>query len=165
MRNVILRLRSHLDERRPSLLGELIKVNHPRSKTWQVDLYTLADCVSYVDQMALFPIQDGLPYDSITAEKGMIWRMRPVVNREHNPRPTPLPEVYEGHHILREEPLTYYGAQWFTQAILNGWTYAEDHDRGRGEWWHHSGVTLTSEDMVRHIQAGSLPDLPKPDST
>ena len=163
MRNVIGRLRTHLDERRPSLLGELIKVNHPMSKHWQVDLYMLADCAAYVDQFALFPLQEGLPYDSNTAEKGMIWKMRPVINRKHNPHPSLLPDGYRGHSILlAREPESIYmhtEANWFANVILNGWVCAHGHESGRTEWWHHSGATLSDEGMTPYRVARRVPSI------
>ena len=88
-RDVIMRFWEHMNK--PSRLGQLIALNRPQSMKWLVDFYTLADCQPYVKQQSLFSMQEWQHFDMDMAEQGMIAQMRPVLNKDFNVNPTPLP--------------------------------------------------------------------------
>jgi len=68
----------------PSEVGRLILENMPESGSWQVDLMTRRDCH---DEYLRDP-------DASTAERAMIRKLRPCLNRQSNPNPSRLPDCY-----------------------------------------------------------------------
>jgi hypothetical protein len=83
------RLRQHIGIASPNKqtrLGRMIVSKAPDSRNWQVELWTLADCGSYM------PTAD---YGIDEAEKALIDRFHPCLNLESNSSPMPLPDGYE----------------------------------------------------------------------
>lgn len=141
-RNVVVRFAEHLNHL--SRLGQLIKMNYPACLNWSVDLYTLADCRPYVAQQALWVVQDGLPYDVDMAEIGMIQKMQPVVNFDHNPHPTPLPDAYRGHDVLQKRPPSFFieeneledaSQEWITPEEPLPLVFADAEEETEDEEW------------------------------
>lgn len=88
-----------------SRIGDLIIRFLPDSLSWNVDLYTLDDCTSYVAQIArggyLHLYEDNIKRLSAEkwcmeiAEEALIEILRPCININKNRRTrTPLPEKY-----------------------------------------------------------------------
>jgi hypothetical protein len=155
-RDMVARFGEHLHK--PSRLGELIELNRPQSLAWAVDFYALADCRPFVAQKSLFAMQAWEPFDMDMAEQGMIAALRPVLNRDFNPQPTPLPMRYQGQH-LTEQPVpepTAVARVWLNRMSLAGWIYERDTD-GRITWQHRDGRTLTDQQMAPYRQQNRLP--------
>jgi predicted GIY-YIG superfamily endonuclease len=159
-RDVVERFWEHMQA--PSRLGQLIQLNKPRSLQWQADFYTLADCQQFVQQKALFPLQEWQHFDMDMAEQAMIAQMRPVLNRDFNPQPTPLPPGYKGHTLLGQtKPFALDDPQyrpWLNRMSLQGWVYVPDDD-GRILWQHPSGIILSDEAVAPYRESGRLPPL------
>lgn len=99
------RLRQHLGDDRPwfpDAIGNLILDNKPLSLDWQMDLFTLKDCLPYISG-AFLPFYEKYINNilakkevMITAEEEMIFHFKPylnVINNSHNDRF--LPEKYQ----------------------------------------------------------------------
>ncbi|VAW31431.1 hypothetical protein MNBD_CHLOROFLEXI01-4202 [hydrothermal vent metagenome] len=160
-RDVITRFWEHLQA--PSYLGRLIAVNKPDSLQWMVDFYALADCERFVQQKSLFAMQEWQHFDMDMAEQALIQAMRPVLNRDFNEKPTPLPARYRGHAVLGL-PKPQIAASptaspqdriWLNRMSLQGWVY--ERVNGRIQWQHPSGTTLTEAEMAFYRQSGNLP--------
>lgn len=154
-RDVVARFWEHVQK--PSRLGELIELNRPHSLDWAVDFYTLADCRPFVAQKSLFAMQAWEQFDMDMAEQGMIAALRPVLNRDFNPQPTPLPARYQGQHLTSQEVLaTAVSRVWLNKMSLTGWVYATETD-GRTTWQHPDGRTLTDQQMAPYRQQNRIP--------
>lgn len=159
-RDVITRFWEHLQA--PSHLGRLIAVNKPDSLQWIVNFYALADCEQFVQQKSLFAMQEWQHFDMDMAEQALIQTMHPVLNRDFNEKPTPLPARYQGHAVLGlEKPKTASPASspqdriWLNRMSLQGWVY--ERVNGRIQWQHPSGKTLTEAEMTPYRQSNKLP--------
>jgi hypothetical protein len=163
-RNVIARLREHINPSRPTILGQLIIANEPQSLLWQVKLFTLADCEPYIRQKLLFPVEDGGHYTVSMAEKDMIAVMGTIVNKDFNQKPAQLPKSYRGHSILREPNIAYElefnEANWLRNMILSGWLGIEDHDAPGITWQHMTEYSLTDDEIQVYKELGETPPLP-----
>jgi hypothetical protein len=162
-RDVITRFHEHLHK--PSLLGQIIQLNLPDSRQWLVDFYTLADCRPFIKQKSLFPMQAWEHFDMDMAEIAMIKQLRPILNQDFNPNPTPLPDRYLGHSLLHQpmpaSPIqnqSLFPRIWLNRMSLNGWTVSRDHS-GHITWQHHSGLKINDGDMIPFRDAGKLPPL------
>lgn len=162
-RDVIARLTEHLDKSRPSQLGQLILLNLPEAEKWQIRLYTLRECEPYVQQKALFTLEEGVPFTVSAAEKNMITLFRTVVNKDYNPNPTPLPGDYKGHSIIRELKQGYsvedQGGRWMLEMALAGWVCVEDQIAGQVIWWHENGKVLRSAEAEVYRFANDIAPL------
>lgn len=162
-RDVVVRFREHMQE--PSRLGRLIQLNQPLSLNWTVEFYTLADCRPFILQKSLFHMQEWEHFDMDMAESAMIQAMRPVVNQDFNPNPTPLPPKYYGHALLgMQEPFSRPQANrvnrvWLNKMSLQGWVVGQDEESGKIIWQHPSGVSLSEVEMASYQQTGQLPPL------
>lgn len=170
-RDVVKRFWEHIQA--PSRLGQLIARNDPASQLWAVEFYELADCAQFVQQKSLFALQAWQYFDMDMAEQAMIQVMRPVLNRDFNPKPTPLPARYQGHATLGlpkpSATLSTGSSQaattspqdriWLNRMSLAGWVYAEVGANGRIQWQHTSGKTLSEAEMLSFRQAGKLPKI------
>jgi hypothetical protein len=154
-RDVLTRFWEHLHA--PSHLGRLIAVNEPESQQWAVDFYALADCERFVQQKSLFAMQEWQHFDMDMAEQALIQAMRPVLNRDFNEKPTPLPTRYRGHASLGLSTTTPQERIWLNRMSLQGWVYEKVGVNGRIQWQHPSGKTLTEADMIPYRQSGKLP--------
>ncbi len=127
--NVIERLWSHLGQGSfgwagDSELGRLIKDNLPAARDWQVELLTIEDCVSVIENLTDlrfevastgvylpqepvtldgFTFQPRIKFDRKDLECEVIRAYKPCLNTACNPTPTPLPEKY--HNIYQRHPL------------------------------------------------------------
>lgn len=159
-RDVITRFWEHLQK--PSPLGRLISLNQPASGQWAVDFYTLADCRPFVSQKSLFSMQAWEHFDMDMAEQGLIARLRPALNRDFNPQPTPLPARYAGHHLASRPVAAAAALQspryrlWLNRMSLAGWVYERDVD-GRITWHHADGRTLPDAAMIPYRENNRLP--------
>jgi hypothetical protein len=117
-----------------------------------------------VSQKSLFAMQEWQQFDMDMAEKALIRQMQPVLNRDFNPRPLPLPPHYHGHEIAAEReprPLDNQflsGSQriWHNRLQIEGWVFVrQDHDRSY--WQHHQGQKLSVQEMEALRLAGKLP--------
>lgn len=159
-RDVAARFAEHLQK--PSRLGQLIKQNQPGSLAWSVDFYTLADCRPFVVQKSLFALQAWESFDMDMAEQALIAHMRPVVNRDFNPHPTPLPARYRGHDLVSESQAgTSLGSEphnrlWLNRMSLAGWVYTHDH-HGRMTWHHPDGRTLSDPQIAPFRETNQIP--------
>ncbi len=155
-RDVVARFGEHLQK--PSRLGELIELNRPGSLQWAVDFYTLADCRPFVSQKSLFTMQAWEHFDMDMAEQSLIAALRPVLNRDFNPHPTPLPRHYQGQHLGDQLPAIAPAASrvWLNRMSLAGWVYALDVD-GRTTWQHRDGRVLTDLQMAPYRQQNQIP--------
>ena len=155
-RDVVVRFWEHMNK--PSHLGELIALNKPDSLAWQVEFYTLVDCQPFVQQQSLFAMQEWQHFDMDMAEQGMIAQMRPVLNRDFNANPTPLPARYERGMLFHQE-IVWSAADrpWLNRMSLAGWVYVQDGENGRILWQHQNGTVLTDEVVAAYRQQGKLP--------
>lgn len=156
-RDILIRFREHVQK--PSRLGQLIALNRPQSLAWQVTFYTLDDCRPYIAQQSLFPMQAWQHFDMDMAESAMIRHFCPVINRDFNPRPTPLPAHYRGHALLqqpRAPETTPQQRLWLNRMQLHGWTYEQNVD-GAVIWRHRSGKTLSDAQIAPFRRAGRVP--------
>ncbi|WP_420643408.1 GIY-YIG nuclease family protein [Candidatus Leptofilum sp.] len=170
-RDVLTRFGEHMQK--PSRLGQLIQLNEPASDNWSVDFYALADCAAFVRQKSLFALQEWQHFDMDMAEQAMIQAMRPVLNRDFNEKPTPLPAGYLGHAALfLPKPTTATSAMlstavspttspqdriWLNRMSLQGWVH--ETAGNRTFWRHASGKTLTEAEMAAYRLAGKLPKI------
>ena len=162
-RDVVTRFWEHLQA--PSRLGQLIHLNEPASQQWAVDFYALADCEQFVQQKSLFALQEWQHFDMDMAEQALIQAMRPVLNRDFNEKPTPLPGRYRGHAALGLPKPQTAGSPttspqdriWLNRMSLQGWVYEKVGVNGRLLWRHPSGKTLTEAEMLPYRQSGTLP--------
>ncbi|MCA9926119.1 MAG: GIY-YIG nuclease family protein [Anaerolineales bacterium] len=160
-RDVRTRFQEHIQK--PSLLGKLIQANLPASHHWSVEFYTLADCRPFIPQKTLFPMQAWEHFDMDMAEKAMIQTFHPVVNKDFNPSPTPLPAHYKGHDLLEEtqtKHLPEFNPQsriWMNKMSLHGWTYIRDPQTNELIWHHPDGYTISDNKIDIYRQAGQIP--------
>jgi hypothetical protein len=157
-RDVVMRFWEHMNK--PSRLGQLIALNRPQSMAWSVDFYTLADCQPFVRQQSLFSLQEWQHFDMDMAERGMIAQMCPVINRDFNANPTPLPARYYGREVIGEAQEVVWQAQdrpWLNRMSLAGWVYVRDGENGRILWRHQNGTLFTDEVVAPYRQRGTLP--------
>ncbi len=155
-RDVVTRFWEHMNK--PSRLGQLIVLNKPASMAWQVEFYTLADCQPFVQQQSLFAMQEWQHFDMDMAEQGMIAQMRPVLNKDFNPQPTPLPARYEGGDLFAKEVVwSAADRPWLNRMSLAGWVYVQDEGNDRVLWQHQNGTILTDEVVAPYRQQGQLP--------
>ena len=163
-RDVVTRFWEHLQT--PTRLGRIITLNRPASEQWAVDFYTLADCRPFVTQKSLFALQEWQHFDMDMAEQALIQALRPVINRDFNPHPTPLPAHYEGHVALgTPPPLTFspddltsgQDRLWLNRMSLQGWIYERDKQNGRLLWRHKNGTVLPDEEVAPYRAANQLP--------
>lgn len=155
-RDVVARFWEHVQK--PSRLGEFIALNRPQSLAWAVDFYTLADCRPFVGQKSLFAMQAWEHFDMDMAEQSVIAALRPVLNRDFNAHPTPLPPHYQGQH-LTEQPTTAPAPTarvWLNRMSLAGWVYEQDAD-GRVTWQHRDGRTLSEQQIAPYRHQNRLP--------
>lgn len=160
-RDVVARFHEHWQT--PSRLGQVAQANQPDSLQWVVDFYTLSDCRPFIQQQTLFPMQEWERFDMDMAESAMIRRLRPVINRDFNPHPTPLPPRYRGHELLgqsRSANVPPRHRNWLNRMQLQGWTHVRDKETGDIIWQHASGVTLTDGEIAPFRESGTLPSLP-----
>jgi hypothetical protein len=158
-RDVVTRFWEHIQKR--SRLGQLIELNRPSSLTWLVDFYTLADCRPYVTQKSLFAMQAWETFDMDMAEQALIAWLRPILNRNFNANPTPLPAHYHGHELLGQRlpaSLLHEPAHrpWLNRMSLAGWVYVQDGD-GCITWRHHDGRLVADREMALFRQSGRIP--------
>lgn len=160
-RDVITRFWEHMQM--PSHLGQLIELNKPDSLGWAVDFYELADCAKFVQQKTLFALQAWQHFDMDMAEQALIQALRPVLNKDFNPQPTPLPTKYKGHAALSlAQPKSAVSPQeriWLNKMSLRGWVYEAVGQNGRIQWQHPSGKTLSEADMLPYRQSGTVPKI------
>jgi hypothetical protein len=149
---VVARFWEHLHK--PSRLGQLITLNRPQSLAWAVDFYTLADCRPFVSQKSLFAMQAWEHFDMDMAEQGMIAALRPVLNRDFNPHPTPLPPLYNRQPPTGQPTPT--ERLWLNRMSLAGWVYEVDAD-GRLIWQHRDGRTLSEQQIAPYRHQNRLP--------
>ena len=157
-RDVVARFFEHLQK--PSRLGEMISLNKPDSLNWQVDFYTMADCRPFVSQKSLFAMQAWEHFDMDMAEQALIRELRPVLNRDFNPQPTPLPSTYQGQHLAARPQTDIHSPEhrvWLNRMSLEGWTYAED-EHGRLTWHHRNGRYLPDEAITPYREKNQIPD-------
>lgn len=157
-RDVVMRFWEHMNK--PSRLGQLITLNRPQSMNWLVDYYTLADCQPYVKQKSLFSMQEWQHFDMNMAEQGMIAQMRPILNKDFNPNPMPLPARYTGQDLVGDVSEVVWSAEarpWLNRMSLAGWVYVRDAENGRIFWRHQNGTVLSDEVVVPYRQRGTLP--------
>lgn len=168
-RDVIERFWEHLTK--PSRLGQLIASNRPQSLAWTVQFWTLADCRPFVQQKRLFADQEWERFDMDMAERALIEAFRPVLNRDFNLQPTPLPAHYRGQQLGATSPtggLFGGGGQsqservWLNRMRLAGWVTVKEN--GRLLWQHRSGVQLNEADMAAYRHKNQLPPLPSQSS-
>lgn len=164
-RDVITRFQEHMQK--PSRLGKLIEINKPLSLAWSVDFYTLADCRPFIQQKTLFPMQNWEHFDMDIAESAMIRMLKPIVNRDFNPNPTPLPSKYRGRAIL-DDSQTFTFAEsrpndriWLNKMSLAGWVYEYDRESKQTVWRHTSGVMLTEDKITPYQMNGDIPNIQK----
>jgi hypothetical protein len=113
--NPLARLRQHLGYDRPYLpdqIGSVIRENFPASFQWQIELYTLEDCLeivhtaspaSFAFYQALLHQPEHQKYLMSLAEVAMIDYYRPILNDQFNNRNTAtLPERYIKRNIANE---------------------------------------------------------------
>jgi len=83
------RVRAHIKTKSGghSSLHELVKNNMPDSLNWNIDLYRVKK--TYIRDLL------GESASIIGIESNIIRRLRPVINQQFNPCPTPLPIRYE----------------------------------------------------------------------
>lgn len=158
-RDVVERFFEHLQK--PSRLGQLIELNKPASLLWQVDFYTLADCRPFVSQKSLFTMQAWEQFDMDMAEKELISHFRPVLNRDFNTKPTPLPSHYRGQQVTAHAATDILAPEhrvWLNRMSLQGWTYTWD-DNGRLHWLHQNGQSMTDQQMSQFRQNNQLPPI------
>lgn len=164
-RDVVARFWEHMQK--PSRLGELIILNKPDSLAWTVGFYSLADCRPFVAQKSLFAMQSWEHFDMDMAEQGMIAALRPFINRDFNPRPTPLPARYRGQHLaaqpdrlspdsLSPDSLSPEFRLWLNRMSLAGWVYERDID-GRLIWQHRDGRTLSDANIAPYRDTNRIP--------
>lgn len=161
-RDIVTRFHEHVQQ--PSRLGQLIAHNRPAALDWRVDFYALADCRPYVVQKRLFADQAWEHFDMDMAEQAMIRALRPVVNRDFNPQPTPLPATYRGHAVLAQSSGLQLSAAgqdagyrlWLNKMSLAGWVQVTTED-GRLQWQHRNGRLLSEEAIAPYRRAGTLP--------
>lgn len=161
-RHVSQRFLEHLQH--GSYIGQFIQLNQPQSLEWQVDFYALADCRPFVAQKSLFAMQAWESFDMDMAEQGMIAHFRPVLNRDFNPKPTPLPSHYRGHHLTAVGSTTAVAPfapdpqhrLWLNRMSLAGWVYSAQAD-GRLLWQHRDGRRLSDEEMAPFRAQQQLP--------
>ncbi|HRQ39501.1 MAG TPA: hypothetical protein PLD25_16455 [Chloroflexota bacterium] len=155
-RDVVARFGEHL--LKPSRLGELIELNRPQSFDWAVDFYTLADCRPFVTQKSLFAMQAWEHFDMDMAEQNLIAALRPVLNRDFNPQPSPLPPHYQGRQLTGQPATAVSPGErvWLNQMSLAGWVYETDAN-GRTTWQHHDGRTLSEQQVTPYRQQNRIP--------
>lgn len=155
-RDVVARFGEHMQK--PSRLGELVELNRPQSLDWAVDFYTLADCRPFVAQKSLFAMQTWEHFDMDMAEQNLIATLRPVLNRDFNPQPSPLPPHYQGQHLTGQPATAVSPGEriWLNRMSLAGWVYATD-SHGRTIWQHRDGRTLTDQQITPFRQQNRIP--------
>ena len=127
---------------------------------WLVEFYTLADCHPYVKQQSLFSMQEWQHFDMDMAEQGMIAQMRPVLNKDFNVDPAPLPTRYVGQAVVGDVAEIVWSAQdrpWLNKMSLAGWVYVRDGGNGRIIWRHQNGTVLSDVVVAPYRQNGTLP--------
>src|SRR5579859_2235963 len=94
-------------------IGRLFFYEKPESLEWQVEMYTIADCLSsvrrhiisqfpfYTEQLYLSEV--GIQGAISFAEQALIQEHHPCLNVIHNDCPTPLPIQYKWHTRGRRE--------------------------------------------------------------
>jgi hypothetical protein len=72
-------------------LGDLVWENRPASLLWDTELLTLEDCVLYMQ--AVYPSENwhAKNIDVDMAERALIMRYHPCLNKANNPHPSRLP--------------------------------------------------------------------------
>jgi len=156
-RDVVDRFFEHLQK--PSRLGRFVELNKPASFAWQVDFYTLADCRPFVNQKSLFSMQAWEHFDMDMAEQALIRHFRPVLNRDHNSKPTPLPPTYRGHHLAARTQTDIQAPEhrvWLNRMSLQGWTYRWDAN-GCLIWEHYDGRMMTDEEITPYRESNQIP--------
>ncbi len=156
-RDVVTRFWEH--KQKPTRLGKLFELNQPASLRWVVDFYAMADCRPFVKQQSLFMMQAWEHFDMDMAEQAMIEQLRPVLNRDFNPQPTPLPASYQGQHLNAQPTVDIQSAPyrvWLNRMSLAGWVY-EDDDHGRIIWRRRDGRTLTDAKMSSYREKNRIP--------
>lgn len=156
-RDLVARFWEHLQK--PTRLGEFITLNKPDSLAWAVDFYTLAECRPFVVQKSLFAMQAWEHFDMDMAEQGLIAALRPVINRDFNPNPTPLPASYHGRHLAAHTPTNLPTPQyrlWLNRISLAGWVYIADR-HGHLTWRHRDGRTLSDAQMAPFRENERIP--------
>ena len=147
-RDITARFSEHVQK--PTRLGQLIALNRPDSFTWSVDFYTLADCRPFVAQKSLFAMQAWEHFDMDMAEQGLIQSLQPVLNRDFNAHPTPLPAIYAGQHLAPQPQTDLHAPElqpWLNRMSLDGWVYEMDAN-GRLTWHHSDGRTMTDNEIA-----------------
>lgn len=92
--DIVRRMYEHLSPRQRLLadeIGDLFWENKPESLLWQVEAWTLEDCIPIVSQRYPRYSRGSLP-DVSTAEGELIAYYHPCVNVMTNVAPSPLPE-------------------------------------------------------------------------
>jgi len=155
-RDVVARFWEHMQK--PSRLGQLIALNRPQSLAWTVDFYALADCRPYVSQKSLFAMQAWEHFDMDMAEQSVIAALRPVLNRDFNPNPMPLPPHYNGQYLTEQPTNTTNPTErvWLNRMSLAGWVHGQDAN-GRVTWQHRDGRFLSEQQMAPYRQQNRLP--------
>lgn len=156
-RNVVARFLEHLQK--PSRLGQLIALNKPTSLAWQVDFYDLADCRPFVRQKSLFAMQAWEQFDMDMAERALIHELCPVLNRDFNAKPTPLPPAYQGQYLAASYQTDIHAPEnrvWLNRMSLQGWTYKWD-THGRLTWQHQNGRVLSDQEIVLYRAKNQIP--------
>ncbi len=161
-RDVVTRFQEHMQK--PSKLGRIVILNQPSSLNWSVDFYTLADCRPFVRQKTLLPMQAWEHFDMDMAESAMIQTLKPVVNHDFNPNPTPLPTNYRGHTILTTSQTSILSKSntthrvWLNKMSMAGWIYE---DTAEKVWRHKSGIVLSDDKITPYRNSGTLPPIHK----
>jgi hypothetical protein len=156
-RNVVARFFEHLQK--PTRLGQLIELNKPTSLSWQVDFYDLADCRPFVMQKSLFAMQAWEAFDMDMAEQALIRELRPVLNRDFNANPRPLPPTYLGQQLAATPQTDIQAPEnrvWLNRMSLQGWTYEWD-SHGRLSWHHRHGRDLSDQEVAPYRAKNQIP--------
>jgi hypothetical protein len=97
--------------------GDLVRNNAPASEQWQLDFFTVADCLPYIEahldedtaRYCKRLIAEGKPY-MLDREplRALVMHFEPCLNRNYNQNPTPLPSHYrapDAHTQISDEAM------------------------------------------------------------
>ncbi len=98
-RHIVERLWEHIGLAGQTQLTHLIEDNAPESLSWQIDLYTVEECLPFIREHFASKIIDEATID--LAERAMIAYSHPAVNSMVNYHSTKLPERYTRKRVER----------------------------------------------------------------
>lgn len=99
LRNIAERLYEHIGLDGQTQLTKLIEDNLPESLDWQIDLFTVHDCIPLIREHPRPKIINEADID--LAERAMILHSRPAINSMVNSHPAELPEKYVRRRLER----------------------------------------------------------------